>query len=122
MEARAVAKYVKRSPRKVRQVVDLIRGVPVGQALNILHFTRKGAAKTVEKTVRSAVANILTREETSRVDPENLFVKEAFVDGGFRFRRFRAASMGRAMRMRRPTSHITIVVAEMDGGGSSPGS
>jgi large subunit ribosomal protein L22 len=99
-------------------LVDLIRGVPVDRALNILHYTQKGAAKTVEKTVRSAVANMLNREEASKVDPENLFVKEAYVDGGFRFRRFRAASMGRAMRMRRPTSHITIVVAEIENGQS----
>ncbi|MFQ5602853.1 MAG: 50S ribosomal protein L22 [bacterium] len=114
MEARAVAKYVRKSPRKVRQVIDLIRGVQVDQALNILHFTPKAAAEPVEKTLRSAVANILNNEGASKVDPENLMVKEAYVDKGFSFRRFRAASMGRAMRMRRPTCHITIVVTEMN--------
>ncbi len=112
MEARAVARYVRRSPQKVRQVVDLIRGKKVDQALNILHFTRKAASEPVEKTLRSAVANMLNVEGATKVEPENLIVKEARVDKGFAFRRFRAASMGRAMRMRRPTCHITIVVAE----------
>ncbi len=111
MEARAVAKYVRMSPRKARQVIDLVRGESVGRALNILHFTRKAACLPIEKTLRSAVANILNNEETSKVDPEELFVKEAFVDMGFSFRRFRAASMGRSMSMKRPTCHITIVVA-----------
>ncbi len=112
MEARAVAKYVRRSPRKVRQVVDLIRGKQVDQALNILHFSPKTAARPIEKTVRSAVANILNIEGASKVEPENLVIKEARVDKGFAFRRYRAGSMGRAMRMRRPTCHITIVVAD----------
>ncbi len=112
MEARAVAKYVRRSPRKVRQVVDLIRGKKVDHALNVLHFSAKAASEPVEKTLRSAVANMLNVEGAKKVDPENLVVKEAWVDQGFTFRRFRAASMGRAMRMRRPTCHITIVVAE----------
>ncbi|MFQ5705823.1 MAG: 50S ribosomal protein L22 [bacterium] len=112
MEARAIAKYVRMSPRKVRQVVDLIRGEGVDHALNILHFTRKAAARPVEKTLRSAIANMLNIEAASKVDPETLIVKEAKVDKGFSFRRFRAASMGRAMRMRRPTSHITIVVTD----------
>ncbi len=112
MEARAVAKYVRKSPRKVRQVVDLIRGAHVDEALNILHYTQKSATLPVEKTLRSAVANMLNNEGASKVDPETLIIKEARVDQGFTFRRFRAASMGRAMRMRRPTCHITIVVAE----------
>lgn len=111
MEARAVAKYVRMSPRKARRVVDLVRGIQVDRALNMLHFTPKAAALPIEKTLRSAVANILNDESASKVEPENLFVKEAFVDMGFSFRRFRAASMGRAMRMKRRTCHITIVVA-----------
>ncbi len=113
MKARAMAKYVRRSPRKVRQVVDLIRGKHVDHALNILHFTNKAAAKPIEKTIRSAVANILNTEGASKVEPEQLVITEARVDKGFAFRRFRAASMGRAMRMRRPTCHITIVVSDM---------
>ncbi|MFQ5648366.1 MAG: 50S ribosomal protein L22 [bacterium] len=111
MEARAVTKYVRMSPKKARRVVDLVRGIPVDRALNVLHFTQKAACVPVEKTLRSAVANMLNNEGASKVEPEHLFVKEAYVDMGFSFRRFRAASMGRAMRMRRPTCHITIVVA-----------
>jgi len=114
MEARAVAKYVRISPKKVRQVVDLVRGVPVGKALNILHFTHKAASEPIEKTLRSAVANMLNNDEASKIDPEDLFVKDAYVDMGFSFRRFRAASMGRPMRMRRRSCHITIVVSEKE--------
>lgn len=112
MEARAVARFVRMSPRKLRQVVDLVRGKEVDKALNILHYTPKAAAQPIEKTLRSAVANILNIEGASKVEPEDLFIKEAWVDKAFTFRRFRAGSMGRAMRMRRPTSHITIVVSE----------
>ncbi|RMF58977.1 MAG: 50S ribosomal protein L22 [Calditrichaeota bacterium] len=112
MEARAVKRYVRMSPRKVRQVVDLIRGVQVERALNFLHYTPKSAAPVVEKTVRSAVANLLNQEGGSKLDPESLFIKSATVDTGFSFRRYRAASMGRAMRMKRPTCHITIVVTD----------
>lgn len=116
MEARAVAKYVRMSPRKARQVVDLVRGAKVDRALNILHFTPKAAAKPVEKVLRSAVANMINNnEEASKIDPESLFIVKAHVDEGFRFRRFRAASMGRAMRMKRPTCHITLVVSTKDG-------
>lgn len=114
MEARAVAKYVRMSPRKARRVIDLIRGVGVDKALNVLHYTHKAAAQPIEKTLRSAVANMLTREEASNIDPESLMVKEAYVDQGFSLKRFRAASMGRAMRIKRPSCHITIVVAAMD--------
>jgi len=114
MEARAVAKYVRISPKKARQVVDLVRGEPVGRALNILHFTHKSASEPVAKTLRSAVANVLNSEEASKVDPEDLVVKEAFVDMGFSLRRFRAASMGRPMRMRRRSCHITIVVCSKE--------
>jgi large subunit ribosomal protein L22 len=111
MEAKAVAKYVRMSPRKARQVVDTVRGLEVSKALNILHFTTKAAADPVEKTLRSAVANLLNNhEEAGKIDPETLRIKEAFVDQGFAHRRFRAASMGRAMRMRRPSCHITIVI------------
>jgi len=114
MEARAVAKYVRMSPQKARRVIDLIRGVGVDKALNVLHYTHKAAAKPIEKTLRSAVANMLNNEEASNIDPESLMVKEAYVDQGFALKRFRAASMGRAMRIKRPSCHITIVVAAID--------
>lgn len=114
MEAKAVAKYIRMSPRKVRRVAGLIRGKGVGEALNILHFTRKAASEPLEKTLRSAIANMLNLEGSSKVDPEELFVKEIRVDEGVTLRRFRAASMGRAVRIRKRTSHISIKVAQIE--------
>ncbi len=114
MESKAVAKYIRMSPRKVRQVADMIRGKNVVEALDILHFTRKSACIPLEKTLRSAISNMLNLEGSSKVDPDELFVKEIRVDGGVMLRRFRAASMGRAVRIRKRTSHITIKVAELE--------
>jgi large subunit ribosomal protein L22 len=114
MEAKAVAKYIRMSPRKIRRVADLIRGKNVGDALNILHFTRKEATTPLEKVLRSAVSNMLNIEGSSKVDPDALFIKELQIDEGVTLRRFRAASMGRAVRIRKRTSHITIKVAEQE--------
>ncbi len=112
MEARAVAKYVRMSPRKARRVADLIREKNIGDAINILHFTHKAASTPIEKVLRSAVSNMLNIEESSKVDPDELFVKEVRVDEGITLKRFRAASMGRAVRIRKRTCHITVTVAE----------
>ena len=114
MEAKAIAKYIRMSPRKVRRVADLIRGKNVGDALNILHFSAKAASMPLEKTLRSAISNMLNVEGSSKVDPDSLFVKEIRIDEGVTLRRFRAASMGRAVRIRKRTSHITIKVAELE--------
>lgn len=114
MEAKAVAKYIRMSPRKIRRVADLIRGKNVGDALNILHFTRKEATIPLEKVLRSAVSNMLNIEGSSKVDPDELFIKELRIDEGVTLRRFRAASMGRAVRIRKRTSHITVKVAEFE--------
>ena len=84
----------------------------VGDALNHLHFSPEKAAGIIEKTLRSAVANLVSQNKESAIDPELLNLKEAYVDGGPVMKRFRAASMGRASRLRRPTSHITIVVTD----------
>ncbi len=112
MEAFALTKYVRMSPRKVRQVAELIRGKNVDDAINILTFTQKAAAMPVEKTLRSAVANMVNnQDETVRIEPEELYVKEVRVDEGPTMRRFRAGSMGRVMPIRKRTSHIKIVVA-----------
>ena len=113
MEARARARYLRMSRRKVRQLVNLVRGKNVEIALNMLHFTRKRAALPVEKTLRSAVANMMTKSEANkRIAPGDLFVAQAFVDGGFTMKRFRAGSMGRASRIRKRSCHITIVVSD----------
>jgi len=111
MESRAVAKYIGSSPRRMRLVVDLIRGKSVGQALSILHFSPKHAAKDAEKALRSAVANIMNREDVGKVDENNLFVKEIFIDGGPVAKRVLPAPQGRAYRVRKRSNHITVVVA-----------
>ena len=110
MEARAVLKYAKISPRKTRQVVDLVRGKAVEDALNILQFTPKKAARLVEKTLRSAVANATSRENDAARE-EDLFVKEAFVDGGIAFKRIRPMPRGAAGHILKRMSHITLVVS-----------
>lgn len=108
MEAKAVARYVRIAPRKARMVVDLVRGKSVPAAQEILAFTNRGAAEVVEKTLNSAVANA---ENQHHVRPESLVVKAAFVDEGPTMKRIRPRAKGSASRIRKRTSHITIIVA-----------
>ncbi len=112
MEARAIAKDVRMSPRKVRLVVDLIRGRPVNEAISVLRFSKKAAAVPVDKTLRSAVANAQDKADRDgdSVDIDELVVVRAFVDGGPTLKRWKARAMGRASPRRRRTSHITVVV------------
>ncbi|MBK9454127.1 MAG: 50S ribosomal protein L22 [Bacteroidetes bacterium] len=98
------------SPRKARYVVDLIRGLDIDKALNVLRFTQKEAAAPVEKVLRSAIKNWEQKFEMDAAD-SNLYVKECFVDGGKTMRRFQPAPHGRAYRIRKRTNHITIKVA-----------
>ncbi len=116
MEARAIARYVRMSPRKVRLVVDQIRGKSVNEAYAILQFSRKAAAEPVGKTLRSAVANaqVKAQETEGFVDVDDLVVRECFVDEGPTLHRWRAAAQGRAARRRHRTSHITVVVNTKD--------
>lgn len=116
MEARAIARFVRMSPRKVRLVVDQIRGRSVNDAYAILQFSKKSAAEPVSKTLRSAVANAQNRAEDQGevVDVDEMIVREAFVDEGPTLKRFRAAAMGRAAPIRKRTSHITVVVEHKD--------
>lgn len=109
MKARAVSKYVKISPRKTRRVVNLVRGKSVEEAFNILQFTPKKAARLIERTLRSAVANA-TNKEDADVREDELVVKEAFVDGGISFKRIRPQPRGAAGVIRKRYSHITLVV------------
>ena len=110
MESKAIARYIRQSPYKVRKTLDCVRGMSVDDALNHLHFSPEKAAKVIEKTIRSAVSNFLNKNENADVDQDTLKLKEVYVDGGPVMKRFRAASMGRASRLRRPTSHLTIVI------------
>ena len=112
MEARAIAKSVGMSPRKVRLVVDLIRGRNVNEAYSILKFSKKAATDPVTKVLRSAVANAQQKAdaEGNFLDADELYVREAYVNEGPRLRRFRAAAMGRAAPRIKRTSQVTIVV------------
>ena len=114
MEAKAINKFIGTSPRKMRLVIDLIRGKGVEEALSILHFVPKHAAKTAEQVLRSAISNAQNKEESGRLDTATLFVKEAFVNGGATMKRVLPAPMGRAFRMRKRSNHITIVVAQRE--------
>ncbi|ACL68883.1 50S ribosomal protein L22 [Halothermothrix orenii] len=109
MEARAVAKYVRVSPRKARQVIDLIRGKEIGEALGILKHTPKKASSIIEKVLNSAIANA---ENNHDMMVEDLYVSKAYVDEGPTMKRYRARAMGQAGLIRKRTSHITIVVSE----------
>ncbi len=108
-QAKAIAKTVRIAPRKVRLVVDLIRGKQVGEAVAILQLTPKAASPVVEKVLKSAIANA---EHNYELDVNNLVVSEIFVDEGPTLKRFRPRAMGRASAINKRTSHITVVVSE----------
>ncbi|ANE22947.1 MAG: 50S ribosomal protein L22 [Eggerthellaceae bacterium] len=107
MEAKAIARYVRVSPRKARIVVDQVRGKSVIQAREILAYTERAIAETVEKTLNSAVANA---EHKDHVNANQLVVKAAYVDEGPTLKRIRPRAKGSASRIRKRTSHITIIV------------
>lgn len=109
MEVKAVAKHVRIAPRKVRLVVDLIRGKQVGEAIAILAHTPKAASPVVEKVLKSAIANA---EHNFELEPNNLVISKVFVDEGATLKRFRPRAMGRASKINKRTSHITVVVSE----------
>jgi large subunit ribosomal protein L22 len=109
MEARAKLRYARLSPQKTRLVVDMVRGKGVQDALNILKFSPQKAAAVVSKLVSSAVANA---EQKGVSDVDRLFVKTINVDQGPALKRFLPRAQGRATRIRKPTSHITVVLDE----------
>jgi len=109
MQAKAVAKSVRIAPRKVRLVIDLIRGKEVGEAIAILRHTQRGSSPVIEKVLNSAVANA---EHNYEMEPDNLVISEAFVDEGVTLKRFRPRAQGRASQINKRTSHVTVVVSE----------
>jgi large subunit ribosomal protein L22 len=109
MEVRAVTRYVRISPRKARLVTELVKGKPVEEALTILRFVPKKAARLVDKTLRSALANA---EQNSNIDVDTLYIKRIFVDGGPQMKRWRARAMGRATKIIKRSSHITVILDE----------
>lgn len=110
----AIAKLndVPTSPQKMRLVADIIRGVEVNHALDILHFSKKEASIRMEKLLRSAIANWEAKNEESRKELENgnVYVQTVMVDGGRQLKRIRTAPQGRAARIRKRSNHITIIV------------
>ncbi|MFO8021288.1 MAG: 50S ribosomal protein L22 [Perlabentimonas sp.] len=109
-KAFAILRNCPTSPRKMRLVVDMVRGKQVNTALDILRFTPKEAAGRVEKLLLSAVANWQAKNEGSRIEDANLFVKEIFVGQGRMLKRIRTAPQGRAHRIRKRSNHVTVVL------------
>ncbi|MBN1788902.1 MAG: 50S ribosomal protein L22 [Bacteroidales bacterium] len=108
--AMAVLHNCPTSPRKMRLVVDMIRGVDVNRALDILRFSTKEPSQKVEKLLLSAIANWQKKNEEVRVEKSNLYVKEVFVDGGRQLKRLRTAPQGRGYRIRKRSNHVTIIL------------
>ena len=111
MEAKATAKYVRVSPRKAGQICDLVRGKNVDEALAIVKFTPKASSEIIEKLLKSAIANA---ENNHEMKHENLYVAEIYANQGPTLKRIRPAAKGSAVRIRKRTSHITIVVREAE--------
>lgn len=109
MEAKAFAKQIRISPQKARLVADLVRGKEVGSALNTLRFMPKKGARILRKIIESAVANASQNEA---IDVDTLYVKTIFIDGGPTMKRIRPRAQGRASRILKRTSHITVVLDE----------
>jgi large subunit ribosomal protein L22 len=109
MKVKAQNRFVRQSPYKVRRVLDMVRGLPVEEAEHVLRLANRGASGAIVKTLRSAVANA---EHNHALDADELIVAEAFADEGPTLRRFRPRARGRATRIEKRTSHITIVVSD----------
>ncbi len=105
--ALAQARYVRMTPMKCRRVIDIVRGLPVGEALDILRFQPQAASEAIAKVIASAAANA---EHNKQLHPDSLFISQAYVDEGPTLKRFRPRAQGRAYRIRKRTSHITVVV------------
>jgi large subunit ribosomal protein L22 len=111
MEARAQARFIRVTPMKARRVVDLIRGLPAAEAQAVLRFAPQSASEPVGKVLASAIANA---EHNFKLDTDTLVVSAAWVDEGPTLKRFRPRAQGRAYRINKRTSHITVVVAPKD--------
>ena len=113
MEAVAKLRNVPTAPRKMRLVVDAIRGQRVGKALNMLRFEAKANSIYVEKLLLSAIANWQAKNENENLEDADLYIKSAFVDGGSMLKRLRPAPQGRAHRIRKRSNHVTIIIDSM---------
>ncbi len=113
-EARAIQKHLRKAPRKVRLVADAVREKNVAKALKVLEFTNKASAPDVAKVIKSAAANIRDKFQEARLDNEDLYIKEIFVNEGATLKRIQPAPMGRAHQIRKRTCHINVVVAKKE--------
>ncbi|MFC5754195.1 50S ribosomal protein L22 [Actinomadura rugatobispora] len=118
MEARAQARFIRVTPRKARRVVDLIRGLPAAEAQAVLRFAPQAASEPVGKVLASAIANA---EHNFKLDTDTLVVSKAYVDEGPTLKRFRPRAQGRAYRINKRTSHITVIVESRDEASTSGG-
>ena len=110
MEATARARHLRQSPKKMRFILDSVRGMGVDSALSKLQFSNKKASRYIIKTLKSAVANMAEKEST--FDSDSLFIKTAYVDEGPVMKRFRPAAMGRAVPIMKRSSHLTIIISD----------
>ena len=109
-QSKCQVKFIRQSPYKVRFVLDSVRGKKVNYALDFLEFSNKKAAKFISKALNSAVSNYSQKNES--FDPDSLYVREAYVDEGPKIKRFRPRAMGRAAKILKRTSHLTVIVGE----------
>src|SRR5690349_10055709 len=117
LESKATAKYVRTSAQKAGLVMDLIRGKKASEALAILRFTKKSVAREIEKALRSAIANavnVADKNQKRRLDEDDLFVSSCYANQGPSMKRVRPAPMGRAYRVIKRTTHLTVKVAERE--------
>lgn len=112
--AAAILQNCPSSPRKMRLVVDMIRGVEVNRALDILRYSTKEPSKKIEKLLLSAIANWQKKNEDVRIEKSNLFVSEVFVNGGRMLKRLRPAPQGRGYRIRKRSNHVTIILGSRE--------
>ncbi len=111
MESKAVSKNIRVSPQKMRRVINQVRGSNVEEAIRVLHFSSQRACESIEKTIRSAVANLTQHEESAHIDPKDLFVSTIYADEGTVLKRIMPRAMGRAFRIQKRSSHLTVVVS-----------
>jgi large subunit ribosomal protein L22 len=116
--ALATARYVRMTPMKCRRVIDLVRGLPVDEAIDILRFDVHAASEPIGKVLGSAIANA---EHNKNLNRRDLFISQAYVDEGPTLKRFRPRAQGRAYRIRKRTSHITVVVQSLETASSKGG-
>ncbi len=110
LQAHAIAKWVRIAPRKMRLVANMVRGKGVEEAVNVLHFSTKRASEPIEKAIRSALANLMVQDEATRIDTDQVYISEIRIDEGPTWKRWKPRAMGRATRIRKRTSHVTVVV------------